>query len=328
MRGVEDRRERPGVDVPGILDIAGVDAVAERVRVVGAGPAAALLVYAVGRDENAQPVAHVVEKLQAVAHIVLGLRRAEVEGAHVVVVGSVLEGIAREAHGGVLAQGQVDHAPEDLHVVVAHLGLQCDFRTAEPRSPGNDVDGAGGGVAFAQGALGADIDFHPADVEEGGADAGRAWNVDAIQVRRRRRIAQLRVVRGSDPSNPHLDVAALVADLEAGRQFAQVGEVLNALHLEVVALEAVGGHAQILEVLFAPLDGDDDLFDIGTRLGIRLRTLLGTLLGTRLSFGLFRRLFASAWERREGKGSRSQRYKSPVNCYLHCVSLHLFHLPL
>ena len=97
---------------------------------------------------------------------------------------------------------------------------------------------AGGGVASARGALGTDVDFHPTDVEEGGADAGRAWNVDAIQVRRRRRIAQLRVVRGSDPSNPHLDVAALVADLEAGCQFAQVGEVLNALHLEVVALES------------------------------------------------------------------------------------------
>ena len=63
VRGVEDRRERPGVDVPGILDIAGVDAVAERVRVVGAGPAAALFVHAVEREENAQPVAHVVEKL-------------------------------------------------------------------------------------------------------------------------------------------------------------------------------------------------------------------------------------------------------------------------
>ena len=224
----------------------------------------------------------------------------------------MLEGIARQAHGRVLAQGQVGHAPEHLHVVVAHLCFEREFRAAEPRPPGNDVDGAGGGVASAQGALGADVDFHPADVEESGADAGRAWNVDAVEVRCRRRIAQLRVVGGSDAADPHLDVAALVADLETGRQFAQVGEVLNALHLEVVALEAVGGHAQILKVLFAPLDGYDDLFDISAR----------------LSFGLIRLLFASAWERREGKGSRSQRHKSPVNCYLHCVSLHLFHLPL
>ena len=97
-----------------------------------------------------------------------------------------------------------------------------------------------------------------------------------------------------------------------GASSLRFGEVLNALHLEVVALEAVGGHAQILKVLFAPLDGYDDLFDISAR----------------LSFGLIRLLFASAWERREGQGSRSQRYKSPVNCYLLCVSLHLVHLPL
>ena len=110
VRGIEFRRERAGINVPGILDVLGVHVVAERVRIVGAGPAGALFAHAVEREENAQPVARVVEKLQPIARIVRGFRRVEVHGAHVVVVGGVLQRIARETHRCVLAQGQVDDA--------------------------------------------------------------------------------------------------------------------------------------------------------------------------------------------------------------------------
>ena len=281
--------------------------VAERVRVVGAGPAGALFAHAVERKENAQPVARVVEKLEAIARIVRGFRDVEIHGAHIVVVGGVLQRIAREAHCRVLAQGQVDDAPENLLVVVARLGFDGQFPTAEPRPPGDDVDGTGGGIASAQGALGPDVDFHPADVEEGGADAGGARQVNAVEVRRRGRVAEFGVVGGSDSANPHFDVAALVADLQARRELAQVGEVLGALHLQIVALEAVGGRTEVLEVLFAPLYGHDHLF----------------VVGDRFVFGLIGLGFAGDRQRGDGEEGQCSEY-----CFVHHVSFHLFTPPL
>ena len=124
---------------------------------------------------------------------------------------------------------------------------------------------------------------------------------------RRGRVAEFRVVGGSDSANPHFDVAALVADLEAWRQFAQVGEVLGALHLQIVALEAVGGCAQVLEVLFAPLDGHDHLF----------------VVSDRFLFGLIGLGFAGDRQRGDGEEGQCSEY-----CFVHHVSFHLFTPPL
>ena len=140
-----------------------------------------------------------------------------------------------------------------------------------------------------------------------GSDAARTRNVDAVQVRGGGWVAELRVVGGTDAPDPDLDVAALVADLEAGCQLAQVGNVLNALHLQVFALEVVGGYTQILQILLAPFDGDDHFLDSATRPLLRV-------------FCFY--FLAGAGKRRDAEGDRGQNREDVLGvgrCLLHCV---------
>src|SRR5690606_8618277 len=147
----------------------------------GGGGAVVFVVPAVRGEED-----FVIAFRRAVEHRAPGrvalvdvLEALAVEG--VVVVAIALVVAVGEAGGQLVGDGQVEDALDVVEVVVAHLGL-------DPTSEliggfvGLDGQGATGGVAAEQGALGAAQHFHLANIEEARVAADGAAEVDAVDV--------------------------------------------------------------------------------------------------------------------------------------------------
>ena len=260
MFGIEIGGEGAGDDIARIADIVGIDAIAQRVGVVGAGIASAGFVDIVARQQDAQPVGRFEQELQAAGVIIFGFGNVDAgDRADIVIVAVVAEDEAGEAHRSAVTDRHIDHAAQRRLIIIAIFAFDLGIPDAQTRLPRDDVDRTGGSVAPAQRALRTDIDLDPLDIEKGRTDAGGARQIDALEMRRGCGIAQFGIVARSDAADPHFDIAAIIGDGQPGQDVVEIGQILDTAPLQIVAAEAGGGAGEILEPLFAPVGSDDDV---------------------------------------------------------------------
>src|SRR5690606_24746759 len=183
---VEATLEIPGVEAGGGEQLGHGGKARCRAGVVvegdhGGGGAVVLVVLVVHGEED-----FVIAFRWAVEHRAPGrvalvdvLEALAVEG--VVVVAIALVVAVGEAGGQLVGDGQVEDALDVVEVVVAHLGLDPTFEFIGG-FVGLDGQGATGGVAAEQGALGAAQDVLLANIEAAQVAADGAAEVDAVDV--------------------------------------------------------------------------------------------------------------------------------------------------
>ena len=169
--------------------------------------------------------------------------------------------VNREARSGDFRDRHVQCSARFLVAVVPRGVLDVAVPSAEGRFSGNDIDGSAQCIAAANRALRTHVHFHALQVEEGDAKPARPWDVDIIEVRVYRRIAELRVGVAADAADIELDVIFVVGDLHTGQQRRQVDEVPQSQGIEF-ALGGGNRRARIaLQRLRDALDRDDDLLE-------------------------------------------------------------------
>ena len=260
MLDVEIGRDSAGYDVARIFDVVGVDAVAKRVGVIGAGPAGAGFMHVIGGDQEAQFVARLPQYLRASRSIVFGFGNANVaHRADILVITVMRQREARQADRNRVANRDVEHPADDLLVVITIFAFDLGIPHAKPRLPCDDVDRSGSGVAAADRALRTDIHFNPLNVEKGRSDARRTRQINAVPMGRRGRVAELGIVARPDAANPHFAIDAIVGDGEARKHIVQIRNILDAAFLEVIAREGRGRARITLQSLYPAVRSDDDL---------------------------------------------------------------------
>ena len=183
-------------------------------------------------------------------------------------VAVAVEGEARQAHRHALAEGQIHGAFQTLVPVVAVFDVQEAARLAQFRPLGDEVDGAAGGVAPEQRALGPAQYLHALHVEE----------LDGVQVRRHGDFVQVQGHAGLAGAPDHqiadaADAEARTAEVGGGERHVrrvelQVRRVDDLAVLERLAAHGGDGDRHVLNALGHALRRDHELFD-GTGLFLR-----------------------------------------------------------
>src|SRR5690606_5814227 len=189
-------------------------------------------------------------------------RAVRVAVAGVVAVAVVLTGAVGDARRQLLADdGQVDHGLHLAAVVVAGVGL--DVALELPGGVvGGDIEGAPGGVAAKQGALGAPQDLHLLDVEHVEVAPGGASVIHPVDVGAHRCVggAAGRYLGHAPHGDEHQGGGAGVPreDRDGGGGAAQVGDFHHLGLEEHVFVEGGDRHRGLLKAFLRLAGGDGD----------------------------------------------------------------------
>ena len=312
MLDVEVGGDPPGDHVPRILDVAGIDPVAERIGIIASGPAGAGLVHIIAGQQEAQFVGRFPQYLRPRGDIVFRFGDIDVlHRADIVVIAVVAQPHSRQAHRDRVANRDVEHPADHLLVVIAIFAFDFGIPHAKARLPGDDVDRSRGGVAAAKRTLRPDVDLDSFDIEEGRSDSGRTRQIDAIPMGRGGGIAQLGIVARPDSADPHFAVDAIVGNGQPRQHVVEIADILDAALLQLIAGKGGGGAGIILKFLFAPVSGDDDFLAIVGCRRIGRLCLIGRL---RIVGGwCWRRLIGLSIGRRGERGERNAECEQCAN---------------
>ena len=192
--------------------------------------------------------------------------RAALVDPQVVVVVVTVHGLLGDAEPGVhgVAQRHIDHAANILLTVVRRPQREAGGKF-RPRLGSDDVDQAARNVLSEQRALGTAQHFDPLDIHGGHVTAKGVRDVVPVDIHaaaeRKYRIR----MPATDASNHDTRVIGAVGlrQRDVGNEITDILDGIDARRFHRIGIDRRDGQWQVLQILFAPSCGDDDLFQHG-----------------------------------------------------------------